>query len=693
MFGYTSEEMEPLNMHELYANSDDRSMLLNRLNKNQTVKDFETNLLRKDGTIINAVINSDYIILNNERVLLNSIQDITRYLESQKKLQLAEERYYTIFSNVPVGITVTDFTGKIFASNKAIENLLGYNTEEFNKLTAPDFYLEKNDRMLLLDKTKENPSTRDFESNFIRRDGKVVPVLINTDIINFNEQNEMMLNSIRDISNIKNVENALIHERDFINAILDATTSIIIVLDMEGKITRINKAFERIFEYSYEEIKNKSFADELTTEAITVNQQIQSINAKDFPNTYEDLWVTKSGETRLISWSVTPLADQSDHSRHIITGIDITEKRQVEDDLYEANQKLESQVEELKEKTNEINLLGDLGGFLQGCQSDEEACAISAQYMSKICPYSNGSIYLINPSRDLAEIHECWGNYCNAKKTFEPLSCWAIRRGRIHFVDKEHPGLLCSHITNLKDSKDGQSICLPMSANGEIIGILHMNKIITTEFGPNNTTKFSEHKIKLLTAAAETLALALSNIRLQEKMRQQSIRDILTGLYNRRYMEESLTRELHRAQREQYSIGILMFDIDHFKNFNDTYGHEGGDILLHELGELMLNSTRKEDIVCRYGGEEFVTVFPKTTLEIAKKRAEELREKVKQMQVYHLDNPLRKCTISIGVAVYPEHGTSSEEIVRNADAALYRAKKEGRDRVVIAETGNQKDAF
>jgi len=156
-------------------------------------------------------------------------------------------------------------------------------------------------------------------------------------------------------------------------------------------------------------------------------------------------------------------------------------------------------------------------------------------------------------------------------------------------------------------------------------------------------------------------------------------------LYNRRYMEETLERELSRAKRENVPVGIMMFDIDHFKRFNDLEGHDAGDALLRELGTLLNRSIRGSDIVCRYGGEEFLVVLPGASKEQARQRAEEIRNSVKELLVYHLGKPLAKCTISIGVAEYPTDDSSIEHLLKAADNALYRAKHEGRDRVVLAE--------
>jgi diguanylate cyclase (GGDEF)-like protein/PAS domain S-box-containing protein len=637
----------------------------------------------KDGTILTVLMNSDYIELDAQKVLLTSVHDITRFKQVQEDLMESAERYHLLFSNAPVGITVTDFRGGISASNQAIHELLGYTAEEFNNVTAQDFYLDQTERQRLIELTEGSGVVRDFETKFKRKDGRIICVLINSDVIDFEGQRKVLLTSIRDISNLKQVEEELTKERDFSNAILDTAASLVLVLDRQGLITRFNFACEKITGYTAQEMKGQHLWDILSANPALTRDRIEILLAGNYPNTYESYWLTKDGEKRLISWSNTVLVDMKGNVEYIIaTGIDITESRHAEIALQEANQKLVTWVNELEERTAEMAQLSEMGEQLQSCKTINEACAISGQYIRKISPDSQGALYLINTSKDLAEAVEVWGNSTTSKNMFVSSDCWAIRRGRPHLVDPTHPGLKCDHITGLYVD---QHICVPMIAHGEALGILHLNHT-KAENDPLQAAGqlYGEHKTQVIMAVAEHIALALSNLKLRETLRQQSIRDILTGLFNRRYMEESLARELSRAEREKNSVGVIMFDIDHFKNFNDDFGHDGGDALLRQLGDYLVKDTRCGDIVSRYGGEEFVVVLPDASLENARLRAEELRMGVKDLLVYHLGKPLGKCTLSFGVAAFPEHGVTNDGILKSADNALYRAKNEGRDRVVVA---------
>ena len=224
-----------------------------------------------------------------------------------------------------------------------------------------------------------------------------------------------------------------------------------------------------------------------------------------------------------------------------------------------------------------------------------------------------------------------------------------------------------------------------MMAQGESLGVLHLQRGLPSQKRPEGAREFAKDQRPLAVTLAEHIALALANLRLREALRRESIRDPLTTLFNRRYMEESLERELRRADRKQRPLGMIMLDLDRFKHFNDSFGHEAGDMLLRKLGGFLLSRTRREDIVCRYGGEEFTIILPEASLEVARQRAEQLRQEVKQLTIQYRGQTLGAHTLSLGVAGFPEHSATGEALLRVADLALYQAKREGRDRVVVGQ--------
>ncbi len=253
LFGVTVGECRDTNVIDLYSEPHERQKLLDLLSRSHTVRDFEVKIRHKNGSPRTVLTNIDLIEWNNEQVLLSSLYDITQYEQRHSKDE-HEKNYHTLFSHVPVGITVTDFRGNIIVSNIAISELLGYSAEELKNINILSIYLVPADRLQLLDLTKRLGSVRDFETTFRHRNGDPVTVLLNTDMIEFGNQKNVLLTSIRDISNLKRVEDELIKERDFSNAILNIAATLIVVLDRRGNITRFNRACEELSGYSFTEI-------------------------------------------------------------------------------------------------------------------------------------------------------------------------------------------------------------------------------------------------------------------------------------------------------------------------------------------------------------------------------------------------------------------------------------------------------
>jgi diguanylate cyclase (GGDEF)-like protein/PAS domain S-box-containing protein len=336
----------------------------------------------------------------------------------------------------------------------------------------------------------------------------------------------------------------------------------------------------------------------------------------------------------------------------------------------ELNQQNERMVRELTERSKRATNLAKIAELLHGCGDVKDACAVVAGMAPTIFPELCGALLLFSSSREILEVAATWADLDT--KGFGPQDCWALRTGRLHVVAAGDHTAECSHVISGPHSY----CCLPLLAHGEAIGILHFKTIESGEL--------SQPLLLLATMFAEQVGLSLANICLREALRNQSIRDPLTGLYNRRYLKEMMERETRRAVRAEQGLGVLMLDLDHFKTFNDTYGHDAGDTVLRETAAFLLKSVRAEDIVCRFGGEEFVIILPVADVKVTQARAERIRSRMRELPVLHQGQSLGMVTISIGVAELPQHGTSPHELLEAADTALYRAKTEGRDRVIMA---------
>jgi diguanylate cyclase (GGDEF)-like protein len=336
---------------------------------------------------------------------------------------------------------------------------------------------------------------------------------------------------------------------------------------------------------------------------------------------------------------------------------------------------------ELHEHTQGVEAINNVAELLESCVTVEEAYDHVAHALSRYFP--SGALLIVNSSRNFLDQAVSWGAQAQRQGPYHIGSGWALRRGRVHVVGPGNLGQMCEHLdhTNVDLEQGSSHLCIPMIAHGESLGVIHIE--VAAKVGqPDRTDK---RKQAFAVRLGEQISLVLANLRLRETLKYQSVRDPLTGLFNRRHMEESLQRELCRAARHEAQVPVLMMDLDHFKQFNDSYGHAAGDILLREFSSIMTAQIRGSDIACRYGGEEFLAILVDATLDDALLRAQILREQVRDMRVRNGSEVFRRVTVSIGVAAFPDHGTSISQILNAADKALYAAKGGGRDRVVAAQ--------
>lgn len=405
----------------------------------------------------------------------------------------------------------------------------------------------------------------------------------------------------------------------------------------------------------------KQFRQALNTDKAYV-REYRIKNKKGNP-----LWIQERGQI---------LCDKEGRVEYV-NGVffDINNRKLAEEALKEANERLKSLLHISAQQNRNTTLLNEMSELLQTCQISAEAYDIIAGFAQKFYPKDSGILYVFNDSKNILESVVTWGESAPREKVILAEDCWALRRSRIYFMEEGSPGLLCKHASSIG------YMCIPLIAQGEAIGMLHLTGNSKSETASSQPAS-DESKQQLAVSLADHIGLALANLKLRESLRTQAIRDPLTGLFNRRYMEETLERECARVKRLGSPIGIIMMDLDHFKQFNDTFGHSTGDLLLREFGSWLKTQRRVEDIACRFGGEEFLLILPGASPEVAIERAEHLRLGVKQLHTGQLHNSV---SLSLGVAVFPDHGSNVEEIIKAADKAMYQAKNGGRDRVVIAQ--------
>jgi diguanylate cyclase (GGDEF)-like protein len=354
-----------------------------------------------------------------------------------------------------------------------------------------------------------------------------------------------------------------------------------------------------------------------------------------------------------------------------------------EHQLRENNEHLTARSQQLELRTRSLDLLGRIAHRLPGCSNETEFGALIERYVPQLFPGIRGALYLLNPSHTLLRAMAKWNDPPAGADEFSPSDCWSLRRGQQHInLDFSHE-VVCGHVDS---SKTDAYMCWPLVAQNETVGLLYLEHAAD---GPFVIDDRSQQDINVL---CETIALALVNLRLRETLRNQSIRDSMTGLFNRRYLEESLELEFSRAERNSNPIAIIMIDVDHFKQFNDTFGHAAGDLVLKRVGQTINNSIRKGDVACRYGGEEFMLVLVGATIEAARWRAEQVRNAVKGLTLEYNGRALGSVTVSLGIATFPLAGTMPASVIAAADAALYDAKGRGRDQVREAPGSRKSEA-
>ena len=452
----------------------------------------------------------------------------------------------------------------------------------------------------------------------------------------------------------------------------------IVALDQAGKVELYNRAFAELFGFERIDLVGKKL------DSLIYGNQIED-RLELSPRVYEGQSVQSTARRKRndeslvdVEIHVVPLIIDGKVRGSYALYQDISDVLKAAQERNEQGNTLKRSIAELQSRTNEMTLLIELSAMLQCCNSLDEAYSVVSQFGEKLFSVHNsGSLSVFKSSRNVLELAAGWGTSSNIAMTFSPDNCWALRRGKPHWSSTSSAGLVCNH---LKDNLVvDRVLCIPMVAQGDTIGVLQL------QVASGSESKLLDENIQITlervaSSAAGQIALSIASLKLREALKDQSIRDPLTGLYNRRFMHDFLERELLRARRTNRSFAVMFIDLDHFKRFNDSFGHDAGDFVLQSFTKLLTSHFRGSDIICRYGGEEFALVLPDSSLNDAELRADDLRSKVRQLAISHRETALGPITCSVGIAEFPEDGSTAEELLRVADKCLYEAKTQGRDR-------------
>jgi diguanylate cyclase (GGDEF)-like protein/PAS domain S-box-containing protein len=463
------------------------------------------------------------------------------------------------------------------------------------------------------------------------------------------------------------IQRALAQSNALFKAVLDGTTDVVAIKDTKGRYLLINPAGCRNLGHPPEGVLGKTDAELLTG---GTGESVMKADAEVL-RTGETLTLEQVASVGDRTWTFLSMKGPYKSPAGETLGIiavsrDITERKRMEEQISLQNVERGESIQRLQRQSEDLAGLSEMARLLQSTYVAEEIYELVARFATRLLG-PTGGFCVTAASRTRIDQVARWGSEVVAPP-FQPADCWALRTGRPH--ESKAGGPSCRHLA----PESGPTLCVPLVAQGETLGVLQLHGELPTGA-----------RQELLGAFSEQLSLAIANLQLRETLRSQAIRDPLTNLYNRRYMDETLLRELSRARRKDASLSVIMIDIDHFKRFNDTSGHVAGDEILKRVAQQLMSGVRREDVPCRFGGEEFALILPDMTLDRAAERAESLRHEIEGLSVEIGGARIGPVTASFGVACYPMHGASGDALIQQADGALYQAKAQGRNRVVSAE--------
>jgi diguanylate cyclase (GGDEF)-like protein/PAS domain S-box-containing protein len=665
----------------------------------QAVK-TETGLIGKDGRIV-PVAWAGRMIAGSKGSAANLLAgiDVTGLRQSNAEFSRIRDYLENILDNSPDAIGIVDARGRFVKWNRMAEELYGYSFDELRGRTAFFLYPDRQELQRMLARLKAQGSVRGQEVVMRRKDGALVPfevsltmlrdgngsvlgsVCVARDLVDLKQTlgeleatNQRLLDEIREK---EQTWTALEASRTLYQTVFENTGTAMVIIEADSTISLANAEFVKLSCCSRKEIEGKMswtgfFRDE-TLQSMGQFHSLQRSGSQGVPKDFEACFASVCGQLKHVCVTI---ADIPETQKSVVSFLDITERKQAEEQLRRSN-------EELEQRSHEISLLNEMLDLLQVCQNVEEIHYVVGRCVRKLFPAESGKLYLLNKEGTALESVLEWGENATGEQIVAFSDCWALRQGKTYSVGDSGGGVACRHVGVLAT---GGYLCVPMMTDGGIKGLFHLQINPLNPLLPHAISKrILASKEHLAVAVTDHISLALANYDLRETLRMQSIRDPLTGLFNRRFMEESLDRELSQARRTKFTVVVMMLDIDYFKKFNDTYGHEAGDELLREMGKVLLGCGRAEDVACRYGGEEFLLIMPGMSLDVARFRAEDIRRKIAAITINFGDKELEQVTASIGLAAFDQHGDTAAQLLKAADMALYQAKHRGRNCIVVSQ--------
>ena len=635
------------------------------------------------GVMMFVDTHKDCELSGEERSILYSaaftLGTVLERQQMEAALRESEGRFRTLAENLGEGVGIFDNELVCTFANRALVEILGYPFESLIGKRTADFIVPEHQGLFRRQTDLQRLVHRNqFEVDTVRPDGERRNLLVT--VAPFVEEGtgrRLIFTTFNDITDRRHTEQALRDSEERFKAFMDNSPLLAFIKDGRGHYIYLNEPCEQLFQVTTAQVFGANdldwFPEDIALKFRLNDQEVLNegkkvdyeVNSHSIDGLGHAWWVHKfplrgvDGETLLGG-----------------VALDITDHKRVEDQLLRTEERLTLWVGQLEQHNLEILVLSEMSNLLQTCTRLDQAYSVISDFAGRLFPHETGMLMILDKASAKLTMMAQWGSLAGDLTSFAAEECWALRRARPHFANVEpgRPLLRCDHFPA---SNPGGYMCLPILVEGQPMGNLRL-------WTDQPDKPFYQSQQNLASALTEQIGLALSNLNLRELLREQAIRDPLTALLNRRYLYEVLDREIKRSVRSGQSLGVVMIDLDHFKQVNDTYGHAAGDRMLCEVASLLNHTIRSSDIACRYGGEEFVLVLPEANLEDAGRRAEQIRQKINILQVNYEGRYLRPVTASIGVADLRPDRFSMEALLAAADNAMYLAKEKGRDCVVLS---------